>query len=96
MLRRSAQGLGDLRKEVVFVGGATTGLYIVDPGAPVGPRLFYLYLRRGINLAAQRIELLIGKPRLFKTSSPRGDCLTKWFVLMLKSPHWFFIDGMNK
>lgn len=29
-----ANGLGDLNTEVVFVGGATTGFYATDPGAP--------------------------------------------------------------
>lgn len=29
-----AEGLGDLNKEVVFVGGATAGFYATNPGAP--------------------------------------------------------------
>lgn len=34
MLQAVAEGLGDLNSEVVFVGGATTALYIDDEGAP--------------------------------------------------------------
>jgi len=34
MLATVARGLGDLNKEVVFVGGATVGLHITDPAAP--------------------------------------------------------------
>ena len=34
MLAHIARGLGDLKDEVVFVGGATIELYITDPGAP--------------------------------------------------------------
>lgn len=34
MLEVVATGLGDLLTEVVFIGGATTALYVVDVGAP--------------------------------------------------------------
>lgn len=34
MLATIARGLGDLNKEVVFVGGATIGIHITDPAAP--------------------------------------------------------------
>ena len=33
-LARVAEALGDLRHDVVFVGGATVGLLITDPAAP--------------------------------------------------------------
>jgi len=35
MIQEVAKGLGELRTRVVFVGGATTALYIDDPAAPV-------------------------------------------------------------
>ena len=34
MLELVAQGLKNLREEVVFVGGTTTAFYIDDPAAP--------------------------------------------------------------
>ena len=34
MLEAAADALGDLLPEVVFVGGATIGLWITDPAAP--------------------------------------------------------------
>lgn len=34
LLERAAHALGDLRENVVFVGGATLVLWITDPGAP--------------------------------------------------------------
>ena len=34
MVERVALLLGDLRKRVVFLGGAATGLLLTDPGAP--------------------------------------------------------------
>lgn len=34
LLERGATALGDLRHEVVFVGGATITLWITNPGAP--------------------------------------------------------------
>jgi hypothetical protein len=34
MLEAAAAALGDLLGEVVFVGGATIGLWITDPAAP--------------------------------------------------------------
>ena len=33
MLQQVAQGLGDLREEMVFIGGAVTELYADDPAA---------------------------------------------------------------
>lgn len=34
MVMRAARGLGDLREEAAFLGGATTGLLLTDPAAP--------------------------------------------------------------
>jgi hypothetical protein len=34
MLQEVARGLAELREDVVFVGGATTALYIDDEAAP--------------------------------------------------------------
>jgi len=34
MIKKTAQYFGDLLNDVVFLGGATTGLFITDPGAP--------------------------------------------------------------
>ena len=34
LLELAAAALGELRDEVVFVGGATVGLWITDPAAP--------------------------------------------------------------
>ena len=34
MLRIAAENLGELRNELVFLGGCVTGLLITDPGAP--------------------------------------------------------------
>ena len=34
MLVQVARGLGDLRPEVVFVGGAVVELFVTDPAAP--------------------------------------------------------------
>lgn len=34
MIETVAHGLGHLRNEIVFVGGATTSLYVTDPAAP--------------------------------------------------------------
>jgi len=33
-IKKVAQALGDLNEQVVFVGGAVTGLYADDPAAP--------------------------------------------------------------
>jgi len=33
VIRKVAQGLGELNEQVVYVGGATVGLYIDDPAA---------------------------------------------------------------
>ncbi len=33
-LQTIAEGLGELNQEMVFVGGATTGFYVTNPGAP--------------------------------------------------------------
>ena len=38
LLRFIAEKLGDLRDQVVFVGGATSELLITDPAAPPRPR----------------------------------------------------------
>ena len=34
MLARAAEALGELKDEVVFVGGAVVELFITDPAAP--------------------------------------------------------------
>lgn len=34
MLEEVAEALGDLREEIVFVGGATTAFYVDDPASP--------------------------------------------------------------
>ncbi len=82
MIEIVAQGLGDLLKHVVFVGGATAGLYIDDPVVPevrptddvdcmieISTRLDYFHLEEHL------------RKNRFTHASSSGDPICRWKYL---------------
>lgn len=82
MIEIIAQGLGDLTQQVVFVGGATTGIYINDLAAPeIRPTDDVDCI---IELATRadyyQLEEVLRKKKFVHSMDPRGP-ICRWKYL---------------